>query len=206
MRLTVDRIRRLGSSQFNYWFGYVANAGLVAWMGSFGWAHGRPVMPYVTLLGEVCGGFLLWTFLEYVLHRYAYHVIPSFLAVGHALHHTSPKELIGVPWYLTTVLVVLVFKAMAALTQPEAAGVVGAATWLGYIGYCLSHHGSHHWRFHSGYLRRIKQHHQLHHAYPAYNWGFTTTLWDRVFGTYLPRSAARRQAAAPKRDRNSQPA
>src|SRR5947209_2889801 len=36
-----DLIRRLGSSTFNYWFGYVANMALVAWLVSHAFAHGR---------------------------------------------------------------------------------------------------------------------------------------------------------------------
>lgn len=199
MGLNADSIRRLGSSQFNYWFGYVANISLVAWMASHGVAHGRPVMPWLSVLSEVAAGFLLWTFLEYVLHRYVYHVIPSFLSVGHDLHHQTPRELIGVPWYLTTIIVVVTFKIAAALTQPAAAGTVLAATWLGYVGYCLAHHASHHWRLPKGPLRRMKQHHLLHHAYPDYNWGFTTGLWDVVFHTAYPRNMATQQHSRRRR-------
>lgn len=186
--LPTELVRRLGSSRFNYWFGYIANVTLVAWLFSHALAHGTLQISFGHLATLVASGFLLWTLLEYLLHRFIYHVIPSPLSVGHDLHHHRPRELIGVPWWLTSLLVVALFTGLAKTFQPASLGVLMSATWLGYICYCILHHASHHWRLGSGYLRKMKQHHLLHHAHPQYNWGFTTALWDRIFGTYLKSS------------------
>lgn len=183
MPLSIERVRAMGSSRFNYWFGYVANISLVVWLTSQG-VVGEHARPVGQVLGYAAAGLLLWTFLEYVLHRYVYHEIKSFLSVGHGLHHDAPKDLIGVPWYLTTAIILALHWGLAHLFDAGAVGVVMGATWAGYVGYCLLHHGSHHWRFEYSYLRAMKRHHQLHHAFPETNWGFTTSLWDRLFGTY----------------------
>jgi hypothetical protein len=83
----VESIRRLGSSAFNYSFGYVANVSLVVWLASHAWHHGRLDFsrPEFALLALV--GLLSWTLSEYLLHRYVYHAWTSFRSVGHALHH-----------------------------------------------------------------------------------------------------------------------
>lgn len=191
MPLSIERVRAMGSSRFNYWFGYVANISLVLWLSGLGIVGPHAKSPVIAV-GLLAVGLFLWTFLEYVLHRYVYHEVHSFLSVGHGLHHDEPKELIGVPWYLTSAIIVALHWALAKAFDPGALGLVMGGAWLGYVGYCLLHHGSHHWRFERSYLRAMKRHHQLHHAFPESNWGFTTSLWDRLFGTYrAPKARSR---------------
>ncbi|HEX4403189.1 MAG TPA: sterol desaturase family protein [Polyangia bacterium] len=191
-----ELIRKLGSSTFNYWFGYVANISLVVWLVSHAFAHGHLTLSPAAFVGLAVTGFLSWTLAEFLLHRYIYHLWTSFLTEGHALHHKSPRALIGVPWYLTTIIVVLVFELVALPLRASSTGVFMGFCWLGYILYCVAHHGSHHWSFKSGWLKKMKRHHLLHHAHPEYNWGFTTPLWDHVFGTHYDRARARKTDAA----------
>lgn len=181
--LSTDFIRRLGSSKFNYWFGYVANLALVTWMISHAWRGTEPPMSLARAALLAAAGLLSWTLSEYLLHRYVYHVWPSALSVGHDLHHKDPKALIGVPWWLSSIIVIAVFELLAVFFNPAHTGLVMGFNWLGYVAYCIMHHGSHHWSMRSPYLRHMKRNHLIHHAYPAYNWGFTTNLWDFVFGT-----------------------
>jgi 4-hydroxysphinganine ceramide fatty acyl 2-hydroxylase len=180
-------IRRLGSSTFNYWFGYVANVTLVLWLVSHAFAHRHARLGALEFAGYAGVGLLSWTLTEFLLHRYIYHLWPSFLTAGHALHHQSPRALIGVPWYLTTIALVLLYEVLAIPLRPSATGVVMGFNWLGYIFYCVAHHGSHHWSFKRGWLKKMKRHHLIHHAHPQYNWGFTTPLWDALFGTHYDR-------------------
>lgn len=191
-----DFIRRLGSSRFNYWFGYVANVLLVVWLGSHVVAHGRLLLSPARVAVYALTGLVSWTLSEYLLHRYVYHVVPSFLSEGHALHHESPRALIGVPWYLTTMIVVAVFYGVTLLAPPAPTGIFMAMNWFGYILYCLAHHGSHHFQYRNEWLKTMKRHHLIHHAHPEYNWGFTTTVWDRVFRTYFDVEGKRAAAAA----------
>jgi sterol desaturase/sphingolipid hydroxylase (fatty acid hydroxylase superfamily) len=192
-----ELIRKLGSSTFNYWFGYVANLALVAWLVGHAFARGHAQLSRLELAGYAATGLASWTLAEWLLHRYIYHLWPSFLTEGHALHHASPRALIGVPWYLTTIAIVVMFELLALPLRPSSTGVVMGLAWLGYIFYCIAHHGSHHWRLQRGWLRKMKRHHLLHHAHPEYNWGFTTPLWDYVFGTHYDRADVARKRSAP---------
>jgi sterol desaturase/sphingolipid hydroxylase (fatty acid hydroxylase superfamily) len=182
-----ELIRRLGSSTFNYWFGYVANITLVAWLVSHAFAGGRTLLGAGEWIFYAAVGLFSWTLSEFLLHRYVYHVIPTFLREGHALHHKSPRALIGVPWYLSAIPLVLIFELVSLGLRPSSTGVVIGFNWLGYIFYCVTHHGSHHWTFRRGWLKKMKRHHLIHHAHADYNWGFTTPLWDYVFGTHYDR-------------------
>lgn len=177
-------IGRLGSSRFNYWFGYVANAaivGLLLWRAWASW-DARDSLPAAA--GWACLGLGAWTLAEYLMHRFVYHVWPSFLSIGHGMHHGAPRQLIGVPWYLTSLAAVAIHAALLRVGRPPPVAIAQACAWLGYIGYCLCHHGSHHWSMPGSWLRGRKRYHMLHHAHPNHNWGFTTSLWDRVFGTH----------------------
>ena len=184
--MSTDFVRRLSSSKFNYWFGYVANLALVAWLLSHA-AVGDASLSLTAWVVSAAGGLLGWTLSEYLLHRYVYHVWPSALSVGHDLHHRDPKAFLGVPWWFTAIIVVALYKGVAAVLDPAATGVVMGFCWLGYIGYCIMHHGTHHWSMRSPYLRHMKRKHLIHHAYPHTNWGFTTNLWDVVFGSNFKR-------------------
>lgn len=180
-------VRRLGSSPFNYWFGYVANVGLILWLASHALREdGLAVGPALLFLLAL-GGLLSWTLAEYLLHRYVYHQLPSFLSVGHGLHHARPRDHIGVPWWLTSVVVVAAFLLVSQLLDPAAVGVFMAGIWLGYVLYCVAHHGSHRWQLRGRWFQNMRRRHLIHHARAQYNLGFTTELWDRVFGTYFDR-------------------
>ena len=195
MVLDPDLIKRLGSSKFNYWFGYVANAALVLWLVSRAFTGWRCLLSPLAFAGWATFGLVSWTLTEYLLHRYVYHVWTSFLSTGHAFHHKAPRDLIGVPWWVSTIIIVSVYYGLSLAVPPAVLAVVMAFNWLGYIGYCLAHHGSHHWSFKIPWLREMKKHHLLHHAHPEYNWGFTTSMWDVLFGTDWSRSPQGRQRA-----------
>jgi hypothetical protein len=192
-------IRRLGSSTFNYWFGYVANLSLVIWLASHAFAGGRARLGPLAFAAYAITGLLSWTLAEFLVHRYVYHLWTSFLTDGHALHHKSPRALIGVPWYLSTIALILFFELLAVPLRPSSTGVVMGFSWLGYILYCVAHHGSHHWTFKRGWLKRMKRHYLLHHAHPEFNWGFTTPLWDHVFRTHYRGAVSERGGHEPPR-------
>jgi sterol desaturase/sphingolipid hydroxylase (fatty acid hydroxylase superfamily) len=56
---------------------------------------------------------------------------------------------------------------------------------LGYLAYVAVHYGTHHAHFAPGsYLSRLKRRHAIHHhSGTEGNFGVTTAIWDRVFGT-----------------------
>ena len=176
-------IKKMSSSHFNYWFGYVSNLTLVVWLSLQGFQNGQSVLTWYEWIYIPALGLFVWTFLEYFLHKYAYHVWKSPFEKGHGLHHEAPYDLMGVPWYLTAVVIVLTYYGLSYLVNPAYLGVIMAFVWLGYIGYCIVHHAIHHWNFNSSLFKKLKRHHYLHHAKDDKNIGITTTFWDHVFGS-----------------------
>src|ERR1700691_5500307 len=53
-------------------------------------------------------GLAVWTFVEYVVHRWVYHAVPFFEKL-HDAHHDDPKALIGVPSFVSSGLILGVF-------------------------------------------------------------------------------------------------
>jgi sterol desaturase/sphingolipid hydroxylase (fatty acid hydroxylase superfamily) len=173
----------LSSSVFNYWFGYVSNLLVVTWLISRAFTPGVARLSPLGWVAAAGGGLLLWTLMEYFLHKWLYHDIESPIRDGHTLHHEEPHALLGVPWYFTAVVIVGVYYGLAKILDPASTAVVMAFTWLGYIGYCAMHHMIHHSRMTNAWFMNLRRHHLLHHAKNNVNWGITTDFWDKVFRT-----------------------
>jgi hypothetical protein len=127
------------------------------------------------------GGVMVWTFLEYVLHRFVLHGIEPFRSM-HAEHHDRPHALIGIPTLLSAALfAALVFApAVAMMGFWKGTGfTLGVVT--GYLAYGWIHHAAHHWRPGTHWLNRRKQLHAIHHRARNCHYGVTTSLWDWVF-------------------------
>jgi sterol desaturase/sphingolipid hydroxylase (fatty acid hydroxylase superfamily) len=138
-------------------------------------------------------GIFFWTFFEYVMHRYLFHIddyikwAGRFQYIMHGVHHNHPKDesrifMPPVPGLLITVLLLgmnwLVFRGHAFYFT---AGMI-----TGYLGYACIHYSVHTQPRRPG-LRKLWQHHALHHyRYPDKAFGVSSPLWDIVFGTMPP--------------------
>lgn len=139
-------------------------------------------------------GGLIWTLVEYAVHRWVYHHIPYFQSV-HDAHHAEPKAFIGAPPLIGIGIIVLVVFVPLASTSMVAACGTTTGVLLGYCAYMILHHAAHYWAPARGsWLYRANHHHAQHHYLSdQINFGVTTSFWDRVFGTSarsLPRNAA----------------
>lgn len=139
----------------------------------------------------VAGGVLVWTLLEYVLHRIAFHVpfgFPLLRAVRglHGEHHdepTDPRHILTRPAFSFPAAVL--FWGLFRLLLPSwpLAALPTAGIAIGYVGYEVIHYLIHHYpRFRP--LRALARHH-LHHHFkdPTRCFGVSTRLWDVVFRT-----------------------
>lgn len=116
-------------------------------------------------------GALLWTFIEYAVHR-AVHT-PSMWR-SHHHHHAHPKEeppAVFWPFWISLALL-LAFLPLSLL-----GGLTAGYAW--FIGV---HHGCH-------FAREdvdpalLRHHDRHHHEFPNANFGVSTRLWDVLFGT-----------------------
>lgn len=153
--------------------------------------------PIILIAVAFALGLFLWTFAEYILHRFLFHFPPktpwqerlSFLF--HGIHHKQPKvksRLVMPP--AVSVPLALVFYGIfhlvfsVVLTNPGWVSPVFAGFILGYILYDMTHYSTHHIPMKKGYFRMVRQQHMHHHfKTPNQRFGVTTPFWDYVFGT-----------------------
>ncbi|KAG7882027.1 hypothetical protein KL905_000479 [Ogataea polymorpha] len=141
-------------------------------------------------------GLFVWTLIEYVMHRFLFHIdnyLPEhqlaftvhFLL--HGVHHYLPmdKKRLVMPPTLFIVLCYPFYKLVFAILPYYAACSGFAGGFLGYILYDCTHYILHHAKL-PKYLQDLKTYHLEHH-YKNYELGFgvTSKFWDRVFGTLL---------------------
>lgn len=176
-------VKKISTSHFNYWFGYVSNIALVIFLCTRAFNGFESQLTWFEWIYIPAGGLFVWTFVEYMLHKYAYHVWKSPLEEGHMMHHDRPYDLMGVPWYVTLIIMIGVFYGLSYVFNPAYLAVFMAFIWLGYIGYCIFHHAIHHWKFENKVFKKLKRHHYIHHARDDKNIGIVTTFWDVVFGS-----------------------
>ena len=144
----------------------------------------RDFLPWPQLMVCVGAGWVAWTFMEYVMHRFVLHGIRPF-SFWHAQHHARPKALICTPTLLSaSALAGLVFLPACVLLGSWAGGAWTLGVVTGYFIYTLTHHATHHWRSENSWLLRRKRWHAWHHhhAHPIC-FGVTSGFWDRIFGS-----------------------
>lgn len=122
-------------------------------------------------------GILLWTFYEYVAHRFISHQAPMFRQ-AHALHHLAQRDYIA----LHPIMTLAIYAAFWMLFGFGASAIsVGFST--GYVFYSFAHTAFHYATIEPGhFLYGLKMRHVLHHRADV-NYGVTSSLWDRLFGT-----------------------
>ena len=173
-------------SRFGYYSDFVAYPIVVIALTVIDFSHLKHQL--IGWLSACAVGVVVWTLLEYALHRVALHRMPVFSPL-HALHHRAPLELIGtaswvsVPVWCATILVPL----WTILGLNIATGIT-IGVMLGYWWYGIVHHIIHH-RAHEksvAYFKRLRAWHMRHHHSPKRgNFGVTTPMWDYVFGTVI---------------------
>jgi sterol desaturase/sphingolipid hydroxylase (fatty acid hydroxylase superfamily) len=160
------------------------------------------VFDVVVFVASALGGVLVWTLLEYVLHRFGGHDgrFGNAIRREHLGHHARPdtfsttgkKLLLAVP-VLATLFVVVLAGAGVVVATGLTTGTTGA--WLGYE---RLHRLVHVRAPRNAWGAWARRHHLFHHFNPRVNHGVTTPLWDWVFGTLarpgivpVPKKAAR---------------
>ncbi len=138
-------------------------------------------------------GLFVWTFTEYIMHRFVFHYMPEdkpwaqrLHFIFHGVHHDYPsdaKRLVLPPSVSIPLATAFYFLFKAILPANDVFGFFPGFI-LGYLFYDISHYAIHHFNFKGNLWKKIKQHHMLHHYQdPDKGYGVSSPLWDKVFGS-----------------------
>jgi len=142
-------------------------------------------------------GIGLWTFGEYMLHRYAFHfekVLPEnpyffyLHFIIHGIHHTIPMDpdRLVFPPALGIITFFPLYGLITFLFPGNIGRLLFAGFGIGYIGYDMTHYFIHHGTPKMEHFKEMKKYHHKHHYIDGdRGYGITSKFWDKVFNTEL---------------------
>jgi sterol desaturase/sphingolipid hydroxylase (fatty acid hydroxylase superfamily) len=143
------------------------------------------------VVGLVIFGLLIWTFVEYTMHRWVFHYQPTsrwgkqLHFLFHGVHHDYPKDasrLVMPP--VVSIPLALSFFGLFLLVFGQVAPPAFAGFLLGYLFYDMVHYATHHFSMKGGVWLWLKKYHMRHHYDDDHSgYGVSSPLWDYVFGT-----------------------
>jgi len=136
-------------------------------------------------------GIFLWTLLEYVIHRFAFHYQPKtesgrkihFLV--HGVHHDYPRDStrLVMPLPVSVPLAVIFYLLFELIFDVYYLNIFSGLV-TGYLAYDSIHYATHHMKMKSGPGRFLKEYHLKHHYSGEESaYGVSNPLWDYIFGT-----------------------
>lgn len=147
----------------------------------------------------VLAGIVLWTLVEYTIHRFVFHIEPKtewgkrIHFMVHGVHHDYPRDStrLVMPLLVSVPLAALFYVAFQFMVAPfhDAlfSGFLG-----GYVAYDVIHYATHHWPMKGPVGRFLKEYHMKHHYVDDHTaYGVSSPLWDILLGT-LPQWVQKR--------------
>ena len=133
----------------------------------------------------ILAGLALWTLVEYLVHRFAFHHRFPLGRRLHQLHHDHPSDPDAERTSLTTPLVASPFALVAlGCAGIEDGSSIFAGLLAGYLIFIAIHYAVHRLPIEPGSrLYPTKIRHLAHHRFDNCNFGVTTSFWDIVFRT-----------------------
>ncbi|KAG6483916.1 dihydroceramide fatty acyl 2-hydroxylase FAH1-like [Zingiber officinale] len=147
-------------------------------------------LPQLALV--VATGILLWTLIEYTLHRFLFHIkTKSYRGntlhyLMHGCHHKHPMDGLRLvfPPAATAILCIPFWNLAKLISIPTISPALFGGGLLGYVMYDCTHYYLHHGQPTVEPGKHLKRYH-LNHHFRIQNKGFgiTSSLWDIIFGT-----------------------
>jgi len=160
----------------------------------------RSALGVAMVIGFFVFGILIWTLVEYTMHRWVFHYQPKsrwgkqlhFLL--HGVHHDYPKDasrLVMPP--IVSIPLAIFFYGIFLLVFGRIAPAAFSGFLTGYLFYDMVHYATHHFSMKRGVWLWLKKYHMRHHYDDDHvGYGVSSPLWDYIFGTRAPRSDASR--------------
>jgi sterol desaturase/sphingolipid hydroxylase (fatty acid hydroxylase superfamily) len=143
-------------------------------------------------------GLGVWTLTEYIMHRFIFHYHPTsefgkkmhFIFHGVHLDYPRDKKRLVLPPSVSIPLATLFYFLFKSFLLPQLLFSFFPGFLLGYLIYDMLHYAMHHHNFKSGIMKKIKQHHMLHHYQdPDKGYGVSSSLWDVILRTGFSRQS-----------------
>jgi len=155
------------------------------------WAVARGGTSVVAAASWYLTGLLVWSFVEYVMHRHSFHHVPTtrvqvaLAYLSHGVHHAYPDD--PRRWVMPLIVTIPLGSTIFGLSYL----VIGAASvpWFagfmhGYLAYDVLHFAIHRGPLATPFGRFLRRHHLQHHyATTDRRFGVSSPLWDFVFRT-----------------------
>ncbi|WP_369811233.1 sterol desaturase family protein [Hymenobacter convexus] len=151
----------------------------------------RGFMTGLGALGLFLVGLLAFTLVEYLVHRYVYHIPATtpgrakFQYTMHGVHHEYPKDKtrLAMPPIITVFVASLLFFIFRFSFGSYAFGLLSGFTF-GYAMYLFVHYAIHAYAPPKNFLKVWWTHHSQHHyRQDEVAFGVSSTLWDHIIGT-----------------------
>jgi sterol desaturase/sphingolipid hydroxylase (fatty acid hydroxylase superfamily) len=155
-------------------------------------AVGHEHMAGAAVAGVFALGILFWSLVEYLLHRFVFHLEPDsrwgrrLHFVIHGVHHDFPHDpmRLVMPPSVSVPLAIGFWVLFRAVLGPEWALPSFAGFLFGYLVYDMGHYHMHHHRSKNRLSLALRRYHYRHHFQQSdRGFGVTTPVWDRVFRT-----------------------
>jgi sterol desaturase/sphingolipid hydroxylase (fatty acid hydroxylase superfamily) len=134
-------------------------------------------------VATVVTGMGIFSFVEYAFHRWLFHGQGNSVRDGHDKHHADPHGYDALPFFLPPLGMIGVAIVVAMILPVSIALILSGALAAGYAAYGVAHTIIHSMRFRAPIAVRWAANHHIHHRHPDSNFGVTSPLWDRIFGT-----------------------
>jgi sterol desaturase/sphingolipid hydroxylase (fatty acid hydroxylase superfamily) len=142
--------------------------------------------------GYVFSGLFVWTFAEYILHRFVFHFYPEsswgkrIHFIFHGVHHDYPNDAkrLVMPPSASIPLALLFFFIFDLILPSNVVYPFFLGFITGYLIYDMTHYALHHANFKNPFWKKLKQHHMLHHySDSTRGYGVSSDFWDNILGS-----------------------
>ena len=151
-------------------------------------------MSVLLFIGLLLAGIFVWTFVEYIMHRFVFHYVPKakwayrLHFIFHGVHHDYPNDLkrLVLPPSASIPLALFFYFLFNAILPANYVFAFFPGFIGGYLVYDMTHYAIHHFNFKGGLWKKIKQHHMLHHYQdPSRGYGVSSDFWDTIFRSHF---------------------
>ncbi|MCE0723334.1 MULTISPECIES: sterol desaturase family protein [Legionella] len=143
----------------------------------------------------IFSGIFLWTFVEYTMHRFFFHLpintkwAKKISYTIHGIHHKDPHDplrLVAPPLMSIPIGLLFLYIFSRFFTLNNFFSFTFGFT-LSYLGYDYLHWTLHHSKSKNRIIYYLRRNHAIHHHHiPPKRFGVTSPLWDFIFNTYNP--------------------